>query len=105
MISTRSGDLAGAHHFCLTASARVSSDLGGRADHSSSHCHLIVFIVSTQPSFLGRRFLRCVATLLLELVFTSSPAHPLRRAYAPTTSSSSSILDWLGLGIKESSLH
>ena len=60
---------------------------------------------SIQLSFLGRRFLRCVATLLLELVFTSSPAHPLRRAYAPTTCSSSSILDWLGLGIKESSPH
>ena len=66
---------------------------------------LVVFIASTRPSFLGRRFLRCVATLLLELIFTSSPAHPLRRAYAPTTCSSSSILDWLGLGIKESSLH
>ena len=47
---------------------------------------------SIQLSFLGRRFLRCVATLLLELVFTSSPAHPLRRAYAPTTSSSSSLV-------------
>merc|ERR1712072_906123 len=62
-------------------------------------------VTSTQLSFLGRRFLRCVATLLLELIVTSSPAHPLRRAYAPTTCSSSSILDWLGLGIKESSLH
>jgi len=63
---------------------------------------LVVFIASTRPSFLGRRFLRCVATLLLELIFTSSPAHPLRRAYAPTTSSSSSIL--VGLGIKEQGL-
>merc|ERR1711959_790663 len=42
---------------------------------------LVVFIASTRPSFLGRRFLRCVATLLLGLIFTSSPAHPLR---APT---------------------
>ena len=27
---------------CLMASARVGSDLGGRAGHSSSHCHLVV---------------------------------------------------------------
>ena len=70
------------------------------------HCHLVVFIASTQLSFLGRRFLRCVATLLLELVFTSSPAHPLRRAYAPTTCSSClhSGLAWLGdQGVKSSS--
>ena len=90
MISTRSGDLAGAHHFCLTASARVDYDFGGRAGHQVS-------TATARRNSLGvasssRRHAAAV------LMFTSSP--PIR--FAPTRAAAPF---WIGMGIKDSRLR
>ena len=76
--------LAASPAFFTRILARIGSDLGGRTGHQVPPEHPFVFIAlhatqSTQPSFLGRRFLHRIATLLLELIVTSSTAHPLRR--------------------------
>ena len=56
----------------ISAAARVT-----KLPHSSSSTSHTTR--PTQPSFLGRRFLCRVAAPLLELIVTTSPAHPLRQ--------------------------
>ena len=90
VISTRSGDLAGAHHFCLTASARVGYDFGGRAGHQVSTAKARRNSLGVASS--SRRHAAA------ELMFTSSP--PIR--FAPTQAAAPF---WIAMGIKESRLH
>ena len=69
-------------HFSLLPHRERSDRLRSRRPRGSPTVRLIVFIAShttqsTQPSFLGHHSLRCIATLLLGLIVTSSTAHLL----------------------------
>ena len=80
--ASRAGSLAGC--FSLLPRGERSDRLrsrrprGSPSSHSRLHPHRCA-ARSTQPSFLGRCFLRRIATPLLELIVTSSPTHLLRQ--------------------------